>query len=70
MKTETREADQFCMAIVRRNSIDGNLYPCEFPFADAVHGSVEACAELRGRDCDKPAEHHEFVVPEPVPVPS
>jgi hypothetical protein len=58
-------AEVVCGAVARRNSVDGQLYACGFPEADAVHVSIEECSDLRGSPCDRPADHHEFVAPVP-----
>ena len=58
---------------VRRNSVDGWFYQCQYTAAVNVHASVEACSAERGAPCDKPEEHHEYVSPgwdEPVPEPA
>lgn len=63
MSTEP-QSDPACGAVVRRNTIDGRLYPCEFPWSDPVHGSVEACSTALGVPCRAPYAHHAF---EPFP---
>lgn len=68
--TAEPDDDPECTAVVRRNLIDGHLYACGSYQGDAIHGSIEACSALMGRECDKPDEHHAFEARQPAAVPS
>lgn len=55
--------EAWCASLTRRNSVDGDLYQCSMIFTDAIHGSIEACGQLRGEPCHEPDEHHDYVSP-------